>query len=45
MLALLSSGDEAVSIMSFAENAFGEGGHKRFVVIETSKGIEVPAES
>ena len=38
---LLSRGDGAISILSFAENACDDGGRKKFAVLETKRGIEV----
>ena len=37
---LLSAEDDAISILSFAENACDEGGRKKFAVLETKRGIE-----
>ena len=33
--------DEAISILSFGENACDEGGRRKFAVLETQRGVEV----
>ena len=38
---MLCPKDDAISILSFAENACGEGGREKFAVLETKRGIEV----
>ena len=38
---LLSPGDDTINILSFAENACGEGGRKKFGVVETKGGTAV----
>ena len=37
---LLSPGDDAISIFSFAENACDEGGRNKFAVLETKRGVK-----
>ena len=38
---LLNPEDDAISILSFAENACDEGGCKKFAVLGTKRGMEV----